>query len=33
MYATAQISQAVLPNAYLVPQAAVTRTPTGQAIA
>ena len=33
MYATAKISQAVLPNAYLVPQAAVTRLPTGQAIA
>ena len=33
MYATAKISQAVLPNAYLIPQAAVTRLPTGQAIA
>ena len=28
-----QISQAVLPNVYLIPQAAVTRLPTGQAIA
>ncbi|MCU4356594.1 AdeA/AdeI family multidrug efflux RND transporter periplasmic adaptor subunit [Acinetobacter ursingii] len=33
MYATAQITQAVIPNAYLVPQQAVTRTPTGQAVA
>ncbi|MEB4799965.1 AdeA/AdeI family multidrug efflux RND transporter periplasmic adaptor subunit [Acinetobacter soli] len=33
MYATAQIAQAVIPNAYLIPQAAVTRTPTGQATA
>ena len=33
MYATAKISQGILPNAYLVPQAAVTRLPTGQAIA
>jgi membrane fusion protein (multidrug efflux system) len=33
MYATAKISQAVLPNAYLIPQAAITRLPTGQAIA
>lgn len=31
MYATAQIVQGVIPNAILVPQAAVTRTPTGQA--
>jgi membrane fusion protein (multidrug efflux system) len=30
MYATAKISQAVLPNAYLIPQAAVTRLPTGK---
>jgi len=33
MYATAKISQGVLPNAYLIPQAAVSRLPTGQAIA
>ncbi|WP_130803286.1 AdeA/AdeI family multidrug efflux RND transporter periplasmic adaptor subunit [Acinetobacter ihumii] len=33
MYATAQITQAVIPNAFLVPQQAVTRTPTGQATA
>ena len=33
MYATAQIVQGVIPNAILVPQAAITRTPTGQAIA
>ncbi len=33
MYATAKISQGVLPNAYLVPQAAISRLPTGQAIA
>lgn len=32
MYATAQISQGVIPRGYLVPQSAVTRTPTGQAI-
>ena len=31
MYATAQIVEGVLPNVYLVPQIAVTRTPTGQA--
>ncbi|AOA57623.1 efflux RND transporter periplasmic adaptor subunit [Acinetobacter larvae] len=31
MYATAEIVRAVIPNAYLVPQAALTRTPTGQA--
>ena len=31
MYATAQITQAVIPNAYLIPQQAITRTPTGQA--
>ena len=33
MFTTAQIVQAVIPNAYLVPQAALTRTPTGQAMA
>jgi len=33
MFANAQIVQGVIPNAYLVPQPAVTRTPTGQAIA
>ena len=33
MYATAQIVQAEIPNAYLIPQAALTRTPTGQAVA
>ena len=33
MYATAQIVQGVVPNAYLIPQAAITRLPTGQAIA
>ncbi len=32
MFANAQIVQAVLPNAFLVPQLAVTRTPTGQAM-
>lgn len=32
MFANAQIVQGVIPNAYLIPQAAVTRTPTGQAI-
>ena len=32
MFANAQIVQGVLPNAYLIPQAAVTRTPTGQAV-
>ena len=31
MFVTAQIAQATIPNAYLIPQAAVTRTPTGQA--
>ncbi|ENU31193.1 MULTISPECIES: AdeA/AdeI family multidrug efflux RND transporter periplasmic adaptor subunit [unclassified Acinetobacter] len=31
MYTTAQIVQGVVPNAYLIPQAAVTRLPTGQA--
>lgn len=33
MFANAQIVQGVLPNAILIPQAAITRTPTGQAIA
>lgn len=33
MYTTAQIVQGVVPNAYLIPQAAITRLPTGQAIA
>ena len=33
MFANAQIVQGVIPNAYLVPQAAITRTPTGQAMA
>ena len=33
MFATAQIVQAVIPNAMLIPQAAITRTPTGQAMA
>lgn len=33
MFATAQIVQGVIPNAILVPQAAITRTPTGQATA
>ena len=33
MFANAQIVQGVIPNAILVPQAAVTRTPTGQAVA
>lgn len=33
MFANAQIVQGVIPNAYLVPQPAVTRTPTGQAVA
>lgn len=33
MYATAQIVQAIIPNAILIPQAAITRTPTGQAVA
>lgn len=32
MFANAQIVQGRIPNAYLVPQAAVTRTPTGQAM-
>lgn len=33
MFATAQIVQGVIPNAVLIPQAAITRTPTGQAMA
>ena len=33
MFANAQIVQGVIPNAILVPQIAVTRTPTGQAMA
>ena len=33
MFATAQIVQGEVPNAYLIPQAALTRTPTGQAMA
>ena len=33
MFANAKIVQAVIPNAYLIPQAALTRTPTGQAMA
>ncbi|ATO19785.1 efflux transporter periplasmic adaptor subunit [Acinetobacter sp. LoGeW2-3] len=33
MFATAQIVQGEVPNAYLIPQAALTRTPTGQAVA
>ena len=33
MFANAKIVQGVIPNAYLVPQIAITRTPTGQAIA
>ena len=31
MFATAQIVQGEVPNAFLIPQAALTRTPTGQA--
>ena len=33
MFVNAQIVQAVIANAYLIPQAAITRTPTGQAMA
>ena len=33
MFANAQIVQGVIPNAILIPQAAITRTPTGQATA
>lgn len=32
MFVNAQIVQGVIPNAFLVPQVAVSRTPTGQAI-
>ena len=32
MFANARIVQGVIPNAYLIPQAAITRTPTGQAM-
>lgn len=32
MYATAKIAQGIVPNAYLIPQVAVTRLPTGQAV-
>ena len=33
MFATASIVQGEVPNAYLIPQAAITRTPTGHAMA
>lgn len=33
MFTTASIVQGELPNAYLIPQAALSRTPTGQAMA
>lgn len=33
MFANAQIVQGIIPNAYLIPQVALTRTPTGQAMA
>ncbi|WP_374663346.1 efflux RND transporter periplasmic adaptor subunit [Acinetobacter sp.] len=33
MFANAKIVQGIIPNAYLIPQIAVTRTPTGQAMA
>ncbi len=33
MFSNAQIVQGVIPNAYLIPQVAITRTPTGQAMA
>ena len=33
MFATAQIVQGVIPNAILIPQAAISRTPPGQAMA
>ena len=33
MFVNAQIVQGILPNAFLVPQAALSRTPTGQAMA
>ncbi|GAB3040985.1 multidrug efflux RND transporter periplasmic adaptor subunit AdeI [Acinetobacter apis] len=32
MYTQAEIAQSVIPNAYLVPQRAVNRTPSGQAV-
>ncbi|MEX5538688.1 efflux transporter periplasmic adaptor subunit, partial [Pseudomonas syringae] len=32
MYATAEISQGVIPNAYLIPQIALTRTPSNDAV-
>ncbi|WP_040331819.1 efflux RND transporter periplasmic adaptor subunit [Acinetobacter nectaris] len=32
MYATAEIAQGVIPNAYLIPQLALSRTPSNQAI-
>lgn len=32
MYVNAEIAQGVFPNAYLIPQIAVTRNPTGQAL-
>jgi membrane fusion protein, multidrug efflux system len=33
MFVNAQIVQGIIPNAFLIPQAALTRTPTGQAMA
>jgi membrane fusion protein, multidrug efflux system len=33
MFTTAKIVQGEVPNAYLIPQAAISRTPTGQAMA
>lgn len=33
MFANAQIVQGIIPNAFLVPQVAISRTPTGQAMA
>ena len=33
MFVNAQIVQGILPNAFLIPQAALTRTPTGEATA
>lgn len=32
MFVNAEIIQSVIPNAYIIPQVAVTRTPTGQAM-
>ncbi|MCF9034348.1 efflux RND transporter periplasmic adaptor subunit [Acinetobacter nectaris] len=32
MYATAEIAQGVIPNAYLIPQLALSRTPSNQAV-